>query len=274
MKNKKKANKKIGKVNPLLYSVIYRFFKRKYTKKYHITFDKEIVKEIKGPAIVVATHTCDMDHILSALTLYPIRPTYIVSEHFMRNKSTARLMKMMHVITKKMFTPDVSTIKNILRVKKEKGVILIFPEGRLSCYGRTLPVTDGTADLVKKLGVDLYAWKAEGAYCTFPKWREKGEDRIGKIHCSVQRLLTAEEVESYHEYCKKIFIEERIFLHPEWLLFSCEEWEDKERFLTENLGVDFFVQAHKDSLSLLPNEVLKCKAFKTVLSKKYKIKRF
>lgn len=194
MAKKKKTNKKLGKVNPLLYACIYPIFKRKYVKKYNITFDKDIVKDIKGPAIVVATHTCDMDHILSALTLYPIRPTYIVSEHLMRSPSTARLLKHMHVITKKMFTPDVSTIKNILRAKKENAVIVIFPEGRLSCYGRTLPVTDGTAELIKKLGVDLYAWKAEGAYCTFPKWREKGEDRVGKIHASVKRLLTAEEV--------------------------------------------------------------------------------
>ena len=94
---KKKANKKIGKVNPVLYAILYPIFKRKYTKKYHITFDKEIVKEIKGPAIVVASHTCDMDHILSALTLYPVRPTYIVSEHFIHNPATAKFMKLMHV---------------------------------------------------------------------------------------------------------------------------------------------------------------------------------
>ena len=195
MAKKKKINPKIGKINPILYAVLYRYFKPKFTKKYNVTFDKGIVKEIKGPAIVVATHSCDMDHILSGLTLYPVRPTYIVSEHFMCNPSTAKLLKFVHVITKKMFTPDVSTIKNILRAKKENAVIFIFPEGRLSCYGRTLPVTDGTAELIKKLGVDLYAWKAEGAYCTFPKWREKGEDRKGKIHASIKRLMTADEVE-------------------------------------------------------------------------------
>ena len=195
MAKKKKTNQKIGKINPILYAVLYRHFKPKFTKKYHATFDKDIVKEIKGPAIVVATHSCDMDHILSGLTMYPVRPTYIVSEHFMRNPSTAKLLKFAHVITKKMFTPDVSTIKNILRAKKENAVIFIFPEGRLSCYGRTLPITDGTAELIKKLGVDLYAWKAEGAYCTFPKWREKGEDREGKIHASIKRLMTADEVE-------------------------------------------------------------------------------
>ena len=195
MKNKKKdKNKNIGKVNPILYAIVHAVLKRKYTKKYGLKLDKSIVKDIKGPAIVVATHTSDVDHILSALTLYPIRPTYIVSEHFMHNPSTSRLLKLMHVITKKMFTPDVSTIMNIMRAKKENAVIVIFPEGRLSCYGHTLPVTEGTAELIKKLGVDLYAWKAKGAYLSFPKWREKGDSRRGSIEASVKRLLTAEEV--------------------------------------------------------------------------------
>lgn len=194
MKKKKKAKKKIGRANPILYAILHAIIKRTYTRKYGITLDKSIVKDIKGPAIVIATHTCDEDHILSALTLYPIRPTYIVSEHFMRNCKTARLLKLMHVITKKMFTPDVSTIINVMRAKNEGSVIVIFPEGRLSCYGHTLPMAEGTAELIKKLGVNLYVWKAEGAYLTFPKWRNKGENRRGKINASVKLLLTADEI--------------------------------------------------------------------------------
>lgn len=195
MQNKKKAKKKkIGKANPILYSIVHAVLKRKFVKKYNIHFDNEIVKDIKGPAIVVATHTCDEDHILSALTLYPIRPTYIVSEHFMHNPSTAKLLKLMHVITKRMFTPDASTIMNIMRAKRENAVIVIFPEGRLSCYGHTLPVADGTAELIKKLGVNLYYWKADGAYLTFPKWRDKRDSRPGKINASIELLLSAEEI--------------------------------------------------------------------------------
>ena len=87
-KKKKSKNKKIGKVNPIFYALVRAFLHRSFTKKYNITYDNAIVKDIKGPAIVVGTHTCDQDHILSALTLYPIRPTYIVSEHFIRNKKT------------------------------------------------------------------------------------------------------------------------------------------------------------------------------------------
>lgn len=222
MGNKKNKNKKIGKVNPFLYALIYAVLKRRYTKKYNITFDNEIAKDIKGPAIVVATHTCDQDHILSALTLYPVRPTYIVSEHFVRIKSSARLLKLMHVITKKMFTPDVSTIRNILRAKKEDAVLLIFPEGRLSCYGRTLPVADGTAELIKKLGVDLYVWKAEGAYLTFPKWRQKGDDRIGKINSSVKLLLSKDEVAEHTVDDIKRITEEAIYNDDEKAMAGVE----------------------------------------------------
>lgn len=194
MSNKKKCKKRIGKANPILYFFVHAILKRKYMKKYNVTLNKDIVKDIKGPAIVVATHTCDEDHILSALTLYPIRPTYIVSEHFMHNPSTARLLKLMHVITKKMFTPDVSTIMNISRAKQENAVIVIFPEGRLSCYGHTVGITDGTAELIKKLGINLYSWRADGAYLTFPKWRDKGDARIGRINASIDLLLSAQEV--------------------------------------------------------------------------------
>ena len=222
MKNKKKSKKRVGKINPVLYAILYPILKRKYQKKYNITFDNAIAKQIKGPAIVVATHTCDADHILSALTLYPVRPTYIVSEHFIHNKSTARLLKLAHVITKKMFTPDVSTIRKVLRAKAENAVIVIFPEGRLSCYGKTLPVADGTAELIKKLGVDLYVWKAEGAYLTFPKWREKGEDRIGKINASVKLLLSSEEVAATDVCDIKRITEEAIFNDDEKAMAGVE----------------------------------------------------
>lgn len=216
MSKKKKSKKRIGKVNAVLYAFVYAFFRWKFKRKYRITFDKKIVKSIKGPAIVVATHTCDEDHILSALTLYPIRPTYIVSEHFMHNPSTAKLLKIMHVIPKKMFTPDVSTIINIMRAKSEKAVVVIFPEGRLSCYGHTLPVADGTAELIKKLGVNLYAWKADGAYLSFPKWRDKGDSRRGKINASIRLLLTAQEV-AEKDVCEIKRITEEAILHDDEL---------------------------------------------------------
>ena len=47
-----------------MYALVYSLLKPLYTKKYSIEYDKSVVKDIKGPAIVIATHTSDVDHIL------------------------------------------------------------------------------------------------------------------------------------------------------------------------------------------------------------------
>lgn len=87
-----------------------------------------------------------------------------------------------------------------------------------------------------------------------------------------EELLTQEEIENYHAYCKKIFIEERIFLQPEWLLFSSAQWRGKEEFLYENPRVEFFCREHAAAFKLLPVCVLQSKAFKKMLTKKLKCK--
>ena len=85
-------------------------------------------------------------------------------------------------------------------------------------------------------------------------------------------LFSQEEIENYYAYCKKIFIEERIFLQPEWLLFSSMQWQGKEQFLYENACVEFFCRNHANALKLLPICVLQNKTFKKMLSKKFKCK--
>ena len=83
-------------------------------------------------------------------------------------------------------------------------------------------------------------------------------------------LVSAAQMQAYHDYCRKIFIEERIFLQPEWLLFSCEKWQGAEGFLYENPCTDFFLQAHRESFSLLPEFVAESKAFKNYCRKNIK----
>ena len=109
----------------------------------------------------------------------------------------------------------------------ENAVIVIFPEGRLSCYGHTLPVAEGTAELIKKLGVDLYVWKVSGAYLSFPKWREHGDDRRGKIHASVELLLSADEVAA-REVSEIKSIADAAILHDDELAMAGVEYKCRD----------------------------------------------
>lgn len=193
-RKKNKKNKKIGKPNRLLYWLIYHVLYPRYRRRYGLVMDVDVLREIKGPALVIAPHTSNKDHWLLGLALYPTRPTFVVSEHFAANPKLRPFLRLAHVITKKMFCPDVGTIMNIMRAAREGNTIVLFPEGRLTCNGRTGTLTDGTATLAKKLGFDVYAVTANGASLTFPKWATK--PRRGTIRITAEKLMTADEVKS------------------------------------------------------------------------------
>lgn len=192
MADKKAKNKIIGRPNRFLYGLAYHFLKPLYRHRYGLEFDCAELSGLQGPALVIAPHTSNKDHWLIGMALYPHRPTFVVSRHFMAKPKLRPILREAHVITKRMFCPDVGTVMDVLRARREGNIIVLFPEGRLACNGRTGTVTDGTAELAKKLGIPVYVVTANGASCTFPKWAKK--PRRGKIRVTGRRLLTAEEV--------------------------------------------------------------------------------
>ncbi|MBO7150118.1 MAG: hypothetical protein J6V82_00050 [Clostridia bacterium] len=97
------------------------------------------------------------------------------------------LFKFLRPIPKKLFSPDLGTVRAIYGAKEKKAIIAIFPEGRLTTDGRSFPLAAGTAELIKRLGVDVYVLSCNGAYLVRPKWSHK--TRKGKITVQTQKLF-------------------------------------------------------------------------------------
>lgn len=190
MSDKKKI---IEKPNRFLYSIGYHLIKPFLRIKCNASYDTSAMADLQGPALVLCPHISNMDFLLVAAALYPHRPTFVVSEHFMAKPKIRWLLAKMHVIPKKMFCPDIRTIMNIMRAKESGNVVVLFPEGRLTCVGHSLPVAEGTADLVKKLAVDVYTVTNNGAYKALPKWGQSGF-RKGKIEVTSSKLFSGDEI--------------------------------------------------------------------------------
>jgi len=189
---KKKKSQKIGKPVSFIYHPAYFFVSLFYRIRYRVHINKKALKDHKGGAVILATHTSNYDHVLTAMALYPRRVTFVMSEHFYANKLLRPFLKIMHTIPKKMFCPDTRSVLSMIRAVREGNTLLLFPEGRLTCYGKSLPITPGTAELVKNLGVPVYTITAEGAGKTFPKWAKK--PRIGRIDVNVSKLFDGSEL--------------------------------------------------------------------------------
>lgn len=217
-KKKKNGSKGFAKPDAFLYYLAGLIVRPFLKFKLKTTYDLTAIKDISGPALVVCPHVSNIDFLLVAIALMPHRPTFVVSYHFMTHPKLRKLLERMHVIPKKMFCPDIKTIINIMRAKESGNIIVLFPEGRLTCFGHSLWVTEGTAELVKKLAVNVYTISEDGAYKTFPKWGISGF-RPGKIHVRSSKLLDAAQIETMSVTEINNVLESAI-LHDEDLLFQ------------------------------------------------------
>ena len=229
---KKSKNNKIKKPNPFIYYLAFLIIAPFFKFKLKTTYDLSGIKDIKGPAILMCSHVSNIDFFLVALALFPKRPTFVVSRHFMVNPKTRWILEKMHVIPKKMFCPDIKTILSIMRAKESGNILVLFPEGRLTCFGHSVQITDGTAELVKKLGVNVYYLSEDGAYKTLPKWGKAGL-RPGRIHVRTLKLFDADHSRSMPLEEIQARLEEAI-LHDEDALFTDVRYKTK----SPALGLD------------------------------------
>ena len=191
----KNTPKKIRKPNPILFYLLCLLVGLFLKLRLHVRYDRRAIKDVKGPALFLCPHISNMDFLLVALALFPHRPTFVGSEHFMSRPLIRWFLNQMAVIPKKMYCADIRTILTIMRAKEQGHLIVLFPEGRLTCFGHSLNLTEGTAELVKKLGVDVYSITGNGAYLTLPKWG-KSSFRPGRIQVDSAQLLKGEDIPS------------------------------------------------------------------------------
>lgn len=183
------------KPNAFLYRFL-NFFVRIYLwAKFKPEYKFDEIRKIKGPAIVLCSHTSNLDFLLVAVGLLPIRPTYIMSNHFFVHPKIGKLLRPLHAIPKKMFCADINAVRQIMKAVKSGNVVVMFPEGRLTCCGHTLSIADGTAELVKKLGVDVYYLVENGLYKALPKWSKAGI-RKGPVSLEGGLLMKGDEIAS------------------------------------------------------------------------------
>ena len=196
-KEKKNTKKKYIPANRFAYWFFVSFVARILLKlKLRTEYDRSGFEDLMkngGPALVVSSHISNLDFLFAGVFLYPNIVTFVGSHHFTTNKLTNFFIKVSHAIPKKMFCADVSTIISIMRAKEAGQIIVIYPEGRLTCSGHSVQVTEGTAELAKKLGVDVYYLHQDGAYKSVPKWGGL-KFRKGKVLVHGGKLFSKEEI--------------------------------------------------------------------------------
>lgn len=162
--------------------------------KYHVhyTFKKDFRRE-KGPFFFISNHASRLDYIFVGAPLLPLRMNFVAGYNEFHRSHLSLVFRLLGVIPKKNFTPDLYTVKEISRVIKSGHGVCIFPEGMSSISGGNQPVALGTGKLFKHHKVPVYYSVIRGGYLTSPKYNLR--DRPGYVEVEFDQLFTPEDLE-------------------------------------------------------------------------------
>lgn len=197
MINKWKS-KKVKVPNAFLFFVICFFAKIYYRFVYKLSVKKSGMQDIKPPFLVVAGHSCWLDHLITAVSMYPVRMNYVAAYNFFRDRILKTVFNFMGIISKFQFSNDIESIKKMKTVIDRGGVVAIFPNGCLSNEGRPGGyAVFGIAKLAKFLNVPVVAIRTNGGYHTRPRWTKRA--RYGRMETEVFPILTIEDLHHLSE---------------------------------------------------------------------------
>lgn len=160
---------------------------------YRIRYDRAAIRHLKPPYLVLANHTTLWDAILVA-NMIPHVLFYIASDQNFRFPLLRVLLNILGVTPKKKSVSDMLAVKQLIRIKLEKGVIGVFPEGKRTWDGRTGEILYATSKLIRNLRIPVVVIHVAGGYLSRPRWAVKS--RRGRIEMKAEVLYTPAQIKA------------------------------------------------------------------------------
>ena len=186
-------SRRIRKPPAVIYPLLANIWRLLVNKRLVVKFDFRIdPRQYKGPYIVVSNHASRLDYIYTGIAFLPHRLNYVAGYNEFFRSHLAFIFRLLQVIPKKNFVNDVYAVKEIARVIKSGGRVILFPEGMSSISGANQPCALGSGKLLKHFGVPVLYTKISGGYLTSTKYCL--DERPGRVDVVIDELFTPEEL--------------------------------------------------------------------------------
>lgn len=135
------------------------------------------VDKVKG-AIFAVNHTSFFDPVVAG-SICPRPLYYLARRSLMELRFLNLVLPKLNVILFNRDEPEISIFKKIIKLLRQGGLVLMFPEGTRSRDGNFLPAKNGVGLLALKAKVPIIPVYVRGAYKVLP--RHAKFPRLAKI---------------------------------------------------------------------------------------------
>ena len=171
----KKGKNKFKIPNFLIYGILQLASKLISKFEFNLKIEKNEIKKLKGPYVVIANHESSIDFI-NMVCATNKRITFVISNSFYQSLKIHKLIKMAGVIAKQQFQTNPSDLKKMKEAISAKRPLVIYPAGLMTANGVATPIPEATGKFIKWLGVDVYVAKTDDTQTIIQK--EEIEDYI------------------------------------------------------------------------------------------------
>ena len=225
-KLEKRALKPVNKTAfRALVHVANALFKKKYGVNF--TYVDDIKPYLGKSYVVVSNHASRIDYVFTAPAFWPDTFNFVVGYNEFFRSHLAAVLRIMQVVPKKNFVQQPYSIRQMIRIIRAGGRLIILPEGMSSISGANQPCALGSGHLLKHLGVPVLYTKIAGGYLTAPKYNLN--DRPGRVDVTVGVLLTAEQLKAMTAEEIQAYLDEKLW-HDDY------EWNKSARVKFDGHG--------------------------------------
>lgn len=162
------------------------------TRSGKLKIKKVNMKGLKPPYLVLGTHHAFMDFYVTPLALFPHRANY-VSELEGFEAYGEWLYRQIGCLGTRKFINDIDLVKNISRIMKRKGILVLYPEARYANVGTSSKLPDSVGKMIKMLKVPVVIINMQGNYLQSPIWNLSKRKGV-KLNTTLTKVLTPEQI--------------------------------------------------------------------------------
>ncbi len=190
----KLEKRQLKPVPSLAYRMVAKLATVLFIKKYNVNFSyADDIGPYKGKAyVIVSNHASRIDYVFTAPAFFPDPINFVVGYNEFFRSHLAMVLRLMQAVPKKNFTRQPYAIRQMIKIIKAGGRILLMPEGMSSISGANQPCATGGGHLLKSLKVPVLYTKIAGGYLTAPKFNNA--DRPGRVDVTAGVLFTPEQL--------------------------------------------------------------------------------
>ena len=155
----------------------------------------QMVDKVTQPSIVLCNHVSYVDFFYAVEYFKTQAPNFIASRYSFYKHFSSEFLRKRGSFPKSMYTVDVESAMNCMRVLKRKGILGMMPEAKLGAVCTLADIHETTYKFIKGAKVDVYYIKLEGGYLAYPRWGN-GVRRGALVESTLDILFTKEELEA------------------------------------------------------------------------------